>query len=798
MRKIKELKYTDLKNECPINSFKFKTTNELETYNGIIGQERALEAVKTAMQIYQKGFNLYVCGNVGMGKTAYVLSVVNNLAKNQKIPNDLCYIYNFDSPNEPLALSLPAGQGRILKEDMNKFISSIRAELTKSFGSNDVEKEKKIIIRQYEQKKEEIMKKFDEYTSSEGFKIKTTETGIYFSPIYNGNVLNEQEYNALDDSIKKTFEEKSPKIQSETMEVMKKLETLEKECTIKVSEWQANFTTYIVSKNINNLKIKHKDNLKIQNFLFNVQNDIVKNIEHFKPKPANPNMVPMPNQIRLEQRPWEKYRVNLLVNNENLKQAPVIVCSNPSYFDLFGKLEYENQMGSLKTDHTMLKAGLLHKANGGYLLINARDLMYNMTLWEAFKRVLRNCEITIDSSRDMTNGSTIISLKPELVPLDLQVVLIGSEAIYMQLSNVDTDFKKLFKMKADFDDSIPRTPANVQRTAEYIAYVVKKYNLIPFKREAVKEIVEYSSRCAGDKRKLTAMQVDLTDIIVESSFIAGKLGKKFVDDEHVKSAIKDRLTRYSKYDDSLKEMIKNGAVLLKTDGEDVGRINGLTIINTGDASFGKPVLITANTYIGDSGIINIEREVSMSGTTHSKGVYILASYIGEKFAQNIPLSLTASICFEQLYNGVDGDSASSTELYAILSSLSEVPIKQSIAVTGSVNQKGEIQPIGGVTEKIEGFFEICKYNGLNGSQGVIIPHQNVENLALSEEVANAVKDGLFHIYPVSNISEGMEILTGVSFGKYIKEKEMYEKGSICYLAYEKLKHYAEKAKEFNK
>jgi len=798
MKKIKELKYTDLNNNCPLSSFKFKTSNELETYNGIIGQERALEAVKTAMQIYQRGFNLYVCGNVGMGKTAYVLSVVNKLAKNQEIPNDICYIYNFDNPNEPLALSLPTGQGRTLKEDMNKFTSTIRDELTRTFSSNDIKKKKKVIVNQYEQKKSEIMKKFDEYTTSEGFKIKTTETGIYFSPIYNGNVLNEQEFNNLDDSIKKTFEEKSPKIQAETMEVMKKIEMLDKECTIKVSEWQANFTTYIVSRNINNLKLKYKDNLKIQNFFYNVQNDIVKNIEHFKPKATTPNMVPLPNQVRLEQRPWEKYKVNLLVNNENLKQAPVVVCTNPSYYDLFGKLEYENQMGSLKTDHTMLKAGLIHKANGGYLLINARDLMCNMTLWEAFKRVLRNNELTIDSSRDMTSSSTIISLKPELIPLKMQVILIGSESIYMQLSNVDSDFKKLFKMKADFDDSIPRTAANVQRTAEYVAFVVKKDNLLPFKKEAIKEIVEYSSRRAGDKRKLTAMQVDITDIIIESSYVAEKAGKKLVDEEHVKEAVKKRLIRYSKYDDNLKELIKTGAVMLKTDGEDVGKINGLTIINTGDASFGKPVLITANTYLGNQGVINIEREVSMSGTTHSKGVYILASYIGQKFAQNIPLSLTASICFEQLYNGVDGDSASSTELYAILSSLSEVPIKQGIAVTGSVNQKGEIQPIGGVTEKIEGFFEICKYQGLTGSQGVIIPYQNVANLALNEEIVNAVKDGMFHIYPVSNIDEGIEILTGVSAGKYIKEDENYEKGSINYLAYEKLKHYAKKAKEYNK
>jgi len=398
----------------------------------------------------------------------------------------------------------------------------------------------------------------------------------------------------------------------------------------------------------------------------------------------------------------------------------------------------------------------------------------------------------------MVAPNTIVSLKPELIPLDVQVILIGSESIYMQLSNLDSDFKKLFKMKADFDDSIPRTPANVQRTAEYVAYVVKKNNLLPFKKEAIKEIVEYSSRLSGDKRKLTAMQVDLTDIIIESSFVAEKAGKKLVDNIQVKEAIKNRIVRYSKYDDSLKELIKNGSIMLKTDGEEVGKINGLTIINTGDATFGKPVLITANTYLGNQGVINIEREVSMSGTTHSKGVYILASYIGQKFAQNIPLSLTASICFEQLYNGVDGDSASSTELYAILSSLSEVPIKQGIAVTGSVNQKGEIQPIGGVTEKIEGFFEICKYHGLTGKQGVMIPYQNVDNLALNQEIIEAVKDGMFHIYPVSNIEQGIEILTGVKAGKYLEEKETYEKGSVNFLVYEKLKHYAMKAKEYNK
>lgn len=789
MKKIKELKHTELTNDCPISMFKFKTTAELATYGGIIGQTRALTAVKTAMQIKQHGFNLYVCGNVGMGKTAYVLSIVNRLAHEQKAPKDICYIYNFDTPNEPLALELEAGHGRMFKEDMSKFISSIKLEFAKTFASNDLEKEKKVVTASYEEKKAKIMRDFDAYTTKEGFKIKATDSGIYFSPIFNGKVLNEEAFNKLEDKDKAIFKEKSPKIQMETIQIMKQLEELEKESSIKTNQWQSNIATYIVSRNINDIKLKHKRNLKIQNFLYNVQNDVIKNIENFKPKQITAN--PMPIMTRPPVDPSDKYKVNLLVNNENIKHAPVVISTNPNYFDLFGKLEYENQMGMLKTDHTMLKSGTLHKANGGYLLVNARDLISNMTLWEAFKRVLRNGELTIDSSRDIQTTGTIVSLKPEPITLDIQVILIGSEGIYTQLSNLDADFKKLFKVKADFDDSIPRTDENVQKTAEYVAAVVDKKSLLDFKKEAVKEIVEYSSRCAGDKNKLTAMQVDITDLIIESSFVAKQLGKKLVDSEHVKTVIKNKLYRFGKYDDSLKDMIKDGNIMISTDSMEIGQINGLTVINTGDATFGKPVRITANTFIGTSGVINIEREVFMSGTTHSKGVYILAAYLGEKFAQEHPLSLTASICFEQLYNGVDGDSASSTELYAILSSLSGMPINQGIAVTGSVNQKGEIQPIGGVNEKLEGFFDICKHNGLTGFQGAMIPKQNVANISLSEEVVEAVKNGMFHIYPVSTIDEGIAILTGVPAGVYDKEKG-YPKNSIYYKVAQKLNEYAEK------
>lgn len=789
MKKFKELKYTDLLNQYK-NIPEFRTTDEIKTYNGIIGQERALDTVKTAMEIPNKGFNLYVCGQVGMGKMPYVLSIVNDLAKQKPIPNDICYVYNFEIPNEPIAIELEAGLGREFRENMNRFINSFKGDFTRTFSSEDHQKEKKLIASKYENLKNDILKKFDAYSSSQGFKVKAAQDGIYFSPIYKGKVLNEQEFNELPEEIKKEFKEKSPKIQQETLEIMKRLKDVDKECEEKISEWIKNLTSYIVSKNLNDLKLKYKGNLKIQNFLYGIQTDIIANIEQFRNNEDNTQ-----NIARQPYRPLDKYKVNLLVNSENLEHAPVIVCTNPTYYDLFGKLEYESQMGSLKTNHTMLKPGVFHRAKGGYLLVNARDLLTNMTIWEAFKRVLRNGEITIDSSRDMASQVAMVGLKPEAIKIDSQIVLFGTEAIYQQLSKMDLDFNKLFKMKADFDDTIEKNNNTIKHTIEYIAYAVKNNKLLPFKRDAVITVLEYSSKFAGDKNKFTAMQTDLTDLIIEAAFIAKKAGRKNVSSEDVVNAANSKKKRFSKYDDTIKTMIEKGAIMISTSGSSVGRINGLTIINNNGIAFGKPVRITANTYMGKAGIVNIEREVALSGTTHSKGVLILSAYIGEKFAQKIPLCFNASLCFEQLYNGVDGDSASSTELYAILSSLSGVPIHQGIAVTGSVNQKGEIQPIGGVTEKIEGFFEVCKMQGLTGSQGVIIPHQNVDNLMLNSEIIQAVRDGIFHIYPVSTIDEGIEILTGVEAGIY-NEDTGFAPNSINGKVYEKLKAYADRSIHF--
>ena len=798
MKKIKELSIKDLKNECITEELGFKKTTELEPFNGIIGQERAMNAIKTAMQIPQKGFNLYLCGSIGIGKTAYALSVVNNLAKDEPVPNDICYIYNFENPNEPIAITLEPGMGLEFKRDMNRFISSLLNRLSKDLTGDMYEKEKKNIIDRYDREKENIMKEFDKSTFEQGFKVRNTKDGIYFSPVHNGVVLNEEAFKVLDEKTKKYFEEKSPKIQEQTLQVLKKLDNLDKEAKSVIEEWESNLTTFAVTQCMSDLKIKYKNNLKIQNFLYSIQSDVIKNIDYIKQYEESRNKTntqnPQPMMMQMPRmvinKPWDNYRVNLLVDNDKLMHAPVIQCKNPNYYDLFGKLDFETSPTGTKTSYMLLKPGLIHKANGGYLILNVRDVLSNAPTWEAFKRVLRNHELSIDSSRDIAQPITIASLKPEPVPINLQVILIGSEMHYQQLCAMDADFKKLFKVKADFDDTYPRNKENTEKLARYIAFVTKKYSLLPFLSSAVKEIVEYSSRCANDKNKLTAILQDISDIAIESNFIANTNKKKCVSDKEVKQACQTRAERFGKYNDNLNQMIVDGDIIISTSGEKVGQINGLTIMMNGDLSFGHVVRVTANTFIGKSGVVNIEREVAMSGNTHSKGVYILSAYIGEKYAQDTPLSLTASICFEQLYNGVDGDSASSTELYAILSSLSGIPIHQNLAVTGSVNQKGEIQPVGGVTDKIEGFFRVCKERGLKDNNGVLIPIQNVKNLNLNDEIIKAVEDGKFHIYPISTIDEGIEVLTGMKAGKLLETGE-YEKNSINYLVQKKLRKYAQ-------
>lgn len=790
MSRIKELSYTQLKKSCDPASFKFKTTKELEPFTGTIGQARGIKAMEFGLNIDIKGYNLYLEGPTGIGKTIYARNKLKAIAKTKPVPDDWCYVYNFENPNEPIAISLPAKMGKEFTNDMAQFIENIKVEIKTAFNNQDFATEKANIEKSVEEKKIKMIEKLNKDAARQGFEIKNTPSGIYFLPMINGKTLTEDEFNALDEATKSEFERRSVEIQKETIDVMSKIKELERKANEKMSSWQNNIALFAVSIQINELRNKYKRFAKIQTFLKDVQKDILSNLTEFIAEPQPQPQMPMPRNDVLK--PWQKYQVNLFVDNSNLEGAPVIIDSNPSYYNLFGKLEYENTYGTLRTDFTLIKPGLIHKANGGYIVLQIRDLLTNPVIWDSFKRILRTKLIYVDTLKDyQMNTVAIASLKPEPIPVNIKVLLIGPSNVYYQLLNFDEDFKKLFKVKVEFDEEAPRTDANMFKIAQFIHNFCEKEKAPHFNAGAVAEVIEYCSRSVENQNKLSTQLNDITELLGEACTWAKMDGAKTVTAAYVKKAVVERIERINKYDQRLVEMIQNGTIMIDTDGQKVGQINGLSIMSIGDYSFGKPAKITANTYVGKSGIVNVEREVELSGTSHSKGVMILAAYIGEKFAQERPLSLTASLCFEQMYNGVDGDSASSTELYAILSSLSDLPIKQNIAVTGSVNQKGEIQPIGGVTDKIEGFFSICKLRGLTGEQGVMIPYQNIKNLNLNDDVIKAVKDGMFHIYAIKNIDEGIELLTGVPAGKKNKNGE-YTVGTVNYLVNEKLKRYSSK------
>lgn len=789
MKNKNELNYKNLKISCDPSIFKFKTTEELDNIETGIGQERGIKALEFGLNVDINGYNLYLEGPAGVGKTMYTKHYLDKISKKQKTPCDWCYIYNFENPNEPIALPLHAGQGKEFKEQMDAFIKDIKNDLKNTFNNEDFEKEKALISQTYEEKREALMVKLNKKSEKYGFQVKSAQNGIYMMPIINGKAIEQEEFEKLDDETKQNFEDNSSIVQEQILQVISEIKNIEQESQKKLSEWQSNVALLTINAHINYIRSKFKRNKKISTFLENIKKDILKNIDYFLVEPQIETQQ-MPGPRPEPPKPWENYRVNLFIDNSAQEGAPVIMDSNYSYHNIFGKLEYENYYGSLKTDYTMLKPGLLHKANGGYIIFQAHDLIENSVCYEGLKKALRQKQLLIENTADPRSPMVMVSLKPEPIPLDLKVIIVGDEQIYQTLLAVDYDFRKLFKIKVEFEDSSDNTEENMNKLARFIHGFCEQEQLPHLDPSAVAKIMEYSSRLADNQDKLSTRFNDLAQIIGEAATWAKMKRAKIITAEFVDMALSERANRIKKYDSMYTEMIKENTLLIDTTGAKVGQINGLTIMNIGDYMFGKPVKITATTYTGKNGVINIEREVDLSGSTHSKGVYILSGYLGEKFAQDIPLSLTASICFEQLYNGVDGDSASSTELYAILSSLSGVPINQSFAVTGSVNQKGEIQPIGGVNEKIEGFFQICKMRGLDGTHSVMIPIQNQKNLNLSNEVVDAVKNGLFHIYAISTIDEGIELLTGVPAGKKDSNGN-FPAGTINYLAYEKLKKYAD-------
>lgn len=763
-----ELNYTQLNNREDINKFSFKTTDDIEPFKGIIGQERAVKAFEFGLNVKMKGYNIYVSGPSGSGKTTYAKLSAKEKAKNEAVPYDWCYVYNFDDPRSPLSLRFEPGIGRQFRDDMNELVSFFKTELTKAFTSEDYDKEKSDLSRTYDDKRDELIKKLDSVASENSFALKTSNSGIIFQPIIDNVLITEENYDSLDEDVKNGINERLESMQDVVNSIMRDIKNIDKEYRQKMDDLDYKIGMFAIGHYVSALQEKYKYSERVIKYLESVQEDVLENIDQFseqEPDEEDPvaALIPKLGGTKNDDATL-KYRVNLIVDNSKTEGAPVIVDYNPTYYNLVGEVEYDNEYGNLTTDFMKIKPGLMHRANGGYLIIQAQDLLSNVQAWEALRRIIKTKEITIENLRDQVGAIAVTTLKPEPIPSDVKVILVGGAYYYELLRGYDEDFSKLFKIRADFDYEMDRNDENIFKIAGFISKFCDNEKTLPFDSSAVASVIEYSSRSVESQKKLSTRFNLIAEILAESATWAQLDNAEIVTAEYVKKAEEEKAYRLSMYQEKMNELLDNNTIMIATDGYCVGKINGLAVLDMGDYSFGSPTRITATTYMGKSGIVNIEKEAEMSGPTHNKGVQIITGYLGRMYAQKMPLSLSCRIAFEQNYNGIDGDSASSTELYCILSSLSEIPVNQSLAVTGSVNQCGEIQAIGGVTHKIEGYFDLCSRRGLTGKQGVVIPESNVNDLVLKDDVIEAVKNGMFHIYSISTIDEGIELLLGTEAG----------------------------------
>jgi len=789
-----ELHPEKLRRVCDPSILPCEKTEEMAPLEGIIGQERAVRALKFGLEIKERGFNIYVAGLPGTGKTTAVKGFLEEVAKSKAVPFDWCYMNNFQDSYQPKALKLPAGRANQLKHDMKTLIEDARREIPKAFESEDYAARRESVAKRLDARRKELLTQLNESAKKQGFLFQVTPMGILMVPIVDGKPLSDEEFLALNPKTREKIQERREKLEVEVSTVSRQLRDIEKELKEQLLKLNRDVALYAIGHPISDLMEKYKDLPEVIAYLKEVQEDLVGNFDQFRREPSAQQPFPFPVPWMREVQ-FRKYEVNVIADNSTLKGAPVVIELNPTYGNLFGKIEKEAQFGALTTDFTMIIGGSLHKANGGYLVLPVEELLRNLFSYDSLKRAVKNNEISIEEAGERLGFITTKSLDPRPIPLDIKVVLIGSPFTYLLLYAYDPEFKELFKVKADFETRMDRTEENMRKYAAFVCTLCRKEKLKHLDASGVAKLVEYSSRLAEDQGKLSTEFAQIADIVREANFYAAQEGSQYVTASHVKKAIEEKIYRSNLMQEKIRELIEKRVLLIDTSGEVVGQVNGLSVMSLGDFAFGSPSRVTASIGLGREGLIDIEREVKLGGPIHSKGVMILGGYLAGKYAQEKPLSLSARLVFEQSYEGVEGDSASSTELYAILSSLADLPIKQSLAVTGSVNQKGEVQAIGGVNEKIEGFFEVCKAKGLTGQQGVMIPEANVQNLMLKEEVVEAVQKGKFHIYPVKAIDQGIEMLTGVKAGSR-REDGTFEEDTISYRVDMRLKKMAEKLREF--
>lgn len=787
------LKVKQLRKDCNPAWFRFQSTAELQPLRGIIGQDRAVEALTLGLDMNNQGYNIYLAGPFGTGKSSLAREMLEDRACRRAVPSDWCYVHNFRDTDAPVAVKLPAGQGKLFKQDITASIDTIVKSIVKAFEGEDYESKKNSILNAFLEETNKMYLELDEEARRHGFTISRTPNGINTTPINaNGEVVTQEEYLAMSEQQRVEIMRTGTIIQERLNETVRKYKEAEKVIREKIKNLEFETTRTVTEPCFTSLLGKYRDYPDIVTYLEDMRQDLIDNTEGFiKSEESGPMMFFRHIDRRSSLR---KYQVNLLVDNEALTHAPVIFESNPTYANLFGQIEYEGEFGILATDFTKIKSGSIHKANGGYLVLHINDILKNYYVWDCLKKVLKNREIKVENIGRVLGFTNTETLQPQPIPVDLKVVLIGDPWYYHALYAFDEEFRKLFKIRADFDVEMEKSRVHIKQCAQLVASVCQREQLLHFTPDAVAGVVDYSTRMAEDQGKMTTLFNKLVEVVYEAHHWAQLEKAPLVTARHVSQAVKSKKRRSAMAEEHLQELINRNTLIINVDQERVGELNGLAVYQTGEHYFGKPVRITAKTFMGEKGVVNIEREIRMSGTIHSKGVLTLSGYMGAQYAQDKPLALSASLTFEQSYSGVEGDSASSAELYALLSSLANIPIYQGIAVTGSVNQNGEVQPVGGVNEKIEGFFKTCQEKGLNGKQGVIIPRQNVSSLMLDEAVVEAVKKRRFSIWAVDHIDQGLEILTGREAGKR-DDKGHFTPGSVHDLVNQKLQKWMERRRQ---
>ncbi len=798
-----EVPVEKLRWRCDPEALPFETTQTIQACEEIIGQERAQEAIRLGLNIHSVGYNIFVTGLTGTGRFTTIKCILEESEIQGKIPNDLCYVNNFKNPDMPHMISLPAGQGNDFKKEMETLIETLKKKIPLMFENETYLNKKKEVVEKFRNKQAEMFREFEKKVNKEGFALVQIQMGPYsrpgIFPLIEGNPVNIEQVESMVEEGKfskeelEKLKEKQAQLINELEDIFKETRKAEKEIKEELTSLDNEVISPAVKDSISDIKEKF-GNEKVRQYLDEVQEDILTNLGRFREKEEAPSPIPglvLPQTVDS----FSEYQVNVLVDNSETKGSPIIVETTPNYRNLFGTIErVVERTGIWKTDFLHIKAGSFLRANGGYLIFNALDALTEPWVWPALKRTLKNQVIEIQTFDPLYFFSTS-ALKPEPIDCNTKVIMIGDAQIYYLLYSLDDDFKKIFKIKADFDSVMTKDSDKIQQYASFIRKICDEDKLKPFDKTGVAAVVEHGVRITGRQKKISTRFHLVADLLREANYWAEKEGGDVVTGKHVDKAIEKKNYRVNLIEEKIQEMIDDGTILLDSDGMVIGQVNGLSVYNLGDYMFGKPSRITAKTSLGKAGIINIEREAEMSGPIHNKGVYILAGYLRGQYAQDKPITMSASLCFEQSYSGVEGDSASSTEVYALLSSISGLALRQDIAVTGSVNQKGEIQPIGGVNEKIEGFFDVCRAKGLTGKQGVMIPHLNIDDLMLRKDVVQAVREGKFHIYPVKTIDQGIEILTGLEAGERLEDGR-FKEGTVNDRVDKKLRELGIKIKEF--